>query len=289
MRILVIGQSGQVARSLAERGPAVGADIVCRGRPQTDLTDTASIAAALADSPDLVINAAAYTAVDAAESDADAARALNADGPKHLAMACAAADVPLIHLSTDYVFDGTLDRPYREDDPIAPQSVYGRTKADGEAAVLASGARALVVRTAWVYSPFGKNFVKTMLRLGAERDHLRVVGDQHGNPTSALAIADGLLALASQRDAWPKGASLLHLTARGEATWHSFASAVFNAANLTPTVDAIATSDYPTPAQRPQNSRLDCGLLAERFGVQLPPWHDSLPSVVSRILDGTVD
>lgn len=284
MRILVIGESGQVARSLAERGEAAGFDVVCRGRPGTDLASAPSLARALGDGADVVINAAAYTAVDAAETDAQAAHAVNADGPGELAAQCARADLPLIHISTDYVFDGTLDRPYREDDPISPQSVYGASKAAGEQAVLTSGARALVARTAWVYSPFGKNFVKTMLRLGAERDHLRVVGDQTGNPTSALDIADALIALAGQRGSWPQGASLVHLSAQGEATWHEFACAVLQAAGLSPTVESIATSDYPTPAKRPANSRLDCSLLSERFGVTLPHWRDSLPPVVSRIV-----
>ena len=284
MRVLVIGQSGQVAQSMLERGPAAGADVVAAGRPDTDLTAEASLAAAVdRHAPDVVVNAAAYTAVDAAEDDEAAAHALNATGPGMLATLCAARDLPLVHISTDYVFDGQLPRPYREDDPTAPQSAYGRTKLAGEEAVLGSGARALVLRTAWVYSPFGKNFVKTMLRVGAERDQLKVVSDQRGNPTSALDIADAILRLSAARQTWPAGGRVVHLTAGGEASWHEFAEAIFAEAGLSPEVLAIPTSDYPTPAQRPANSRLDGSRLAEEFGIRLPDWRDSLPGVVARL------
>lgn len=284
MRVLVIGQSGQVAQSLLERGPAAGAVVVACGRPDTDLTSEASLSRAIADNaPDVVVNAAAYTAVDAAEDDEAAALALNATGPKMLAQLCAARGLPLVHISTDYVFDGRLTRPYREDDPTGPRSAYGRTKLAGENAVLASGARTIVARTAWVYSPFGKNFVKTMLRVGAERDQLKVVADQRGNPTSALDIADAILKLCSAREAWPAGGTVVHLTASGEASWHEFAEAIFAAAGLSPQVLAIATHEYPTPAQRPANSRLDGARLEETFGIRLPDWRDSLPAVVARI------
>jgi len=287
MRVLVIGRSGQVAQALRERGPGAGAQVTLAGRPETDLTDPASLERTIdAARPDLVINAAAYTAVDAAETDEKAAHALNADGPAALAAAAAARGLSLIHMSTDYVFDGTLERPYREDDPVAPQGAYGRSKAAGEAAVLASGADALVARTAWVYSPFGTNFVRTMLRVGAERDSLRVVDDQHGNPTSALDIADALLALGKARVHWPQGASLVHLAASGEATWHAFAEAIFSHAPFRPRVEPIATRDYPTPASRPANSRLDCTLLADSYGIKLPDWRESLPPVVARLLAG---
>ncbi len=284
MRVLVIGQSGQVAQAMVERGAAVEANITARGRPQTDLTSEASLARALADHvPDVVVNAAAYTAVDAAEDDEAAALALNATGPGILARLCAEEDVPLVHISTDYVFDGRLGRPYTEDDPTGPRSAYGRTKLAGEEAVLSFGARALVLRTAWVYSPFGKNFVKTMLRVGAERDQLKVVADQWGNPTNALDIADAILKLCAVRGQWQAGGKVLHLTASGEASWHQFAEAIFAAAGLGPEVLAIPTSEYPTPAQRPANSRLDGSRLAQEFDIRLPDWRDSLPGVVERI------
>ncbi|MBJ3775288.1 dTDP-4-dehydrorhamnose reductase [Acuticoccus mangrovi] len=288
MRCLVIGRSGQVATALVERaaahtGPSA-ADVVALGRPDLDLCRPESIAAAISRvEPDVVVNAAAYTAVDQAESEPEAAAALNAAGPAALAGLCAAADIPLVHLSTDYVFDGTLDRPYREDDPIAPASVYGRTKAEGEAAVMAAGGRALVLRTAWVYSPFGKNFVKTMLRLGAERDRLRVVSDQVGNPTSALDIADAVLRLAAMRDGWGSGGEILHLAGTGETSWHGLAEAIFAGTAAPPVVEPIPTSAYPTPARRPANSRLDTTRLAERYGIVLPPWRESLAVTLDRL------
>ena len=227
MNITVIGRTGQVATALVER--AGTHTVTALGRPDVDLADPASLAEALERTrPDAVVNAAAYTAVDAAESDEAAARVLNADGPSALAQLCAEAAVPLVHLSTDYVFDGTLDRPYREDDATGPQSAYGRTKLAGEEAVRAAGGRAITARTAWVYAPFGKNFVRTMLRLGAERDHLRVVADQHGNPTSALDIADAILALCAASDGWPQTPDTVHLAGTGEATWHSFAETIFS-------------------------------------------------------------
>lgn len=284
MRVLVIGRTGQVAQALLERGAAAGVTVDARGRPEVDIADQATLARAIDEAaPDIVVNAAAYTAVDAAEEDEETARRFNAEGPGALATLCAERDLPFVHISTDYVFDGAGDRPYREDDPTAPMGAYGRTKRAGEEAVLASGARALVLRTAWVYSPFGKNFVKTMLRVGAERPHLRVVADQRGNPTSALDIADGILALARRRDAFPRGGRIYHMVGGGEATWHGFAEAIFENAGLSPTVEAITTAEFPTPARRPANSRLDASRLADDFDVRLPAWPESLAAVVARL------
>ena len=281
--ILVIGRTGQVAQALIER--AGTRPLVALGRPDVDLAVPATLAKAIAAiEPRLVINAAAYTAVDAAETDEGEAHLLNAEGPGALARLCAAQDIPLIHISTDYVFDGTLDRPYREDDPVAPVSAYGRTKAAGEAAVVAAGSRALIVRTAWVYAPFGKNFLRTMLRVGAERDTVRVVADQHGTPTSALDIADALITLAETADRWPDRPDIVHMTGDGEATWHDFASAIFDASPFSPTVEPITTADYPTPARRPANSRLDNARLAERYGITLPKWRESTVRDVARAL-----
>lgn len=285
MQVLVIGRSGQVAQALLERGAAMdGVTVVARGRPDIDIADPASLARAIEDvAPDVVVNAAAYTAVDAAEDDEATAHSFNAEGPGALATLCAQRKLPFIHISTDYVFDGTLDRPYREDDPTGPMGAYGRTKLAGEEAVLASGANALILRTAWVYSPFGKNFVKTMLRVGAERDELKVVADQRGNPTSALDIADAILALAARRESWPAGAHVYHMAGGGEATWHAFAEAIFAEAGLSPKVLAITTADFPTPARRPANSRLDGTRLANDLGVRLPDWQPSLATVVARL------
>lgn len=287
MRILVIGRSGQVATALCERGAALAHDVIALGRPDVDLTRPASLREALGDAnPDVVVNAAAYTAVDAAESDAETADALNAEAPGTLAELARAARVPFIHLSTDYVFDGTLQRPYREDDPIAPASVYGRTKAAGEANVLVAGGAALILRTAWVYAPFGRNFVRTMLRLGAERGHVRVVDDQRGNPTSALDIADAILALCADRERWRDRPDIVHLTATGEASWHEFAEAIFAWARADVRAEPITTAQFPTPASRPANSRLDCGKLADAYGIRLPHWRDSGRTVVERLVFG---
>ncbi|MCF3933815.1 dTDP-4-dehydrorhamnose reductase [Acuticoccus sp. M5D2P5] len=286
MTILVIGRSGQVGTALLERAAETGVDLVAVGRPEADITAPAALADAIARTrPSVIVNAAAYTAVDAAETDEAAARAMNADGPGTLAALAAREGIPFIHISTDYVFDGTLDRPYRETDPIAPQSVYGRTKADGEAAVAVAGGKALVLRTSWVYAPFGKNFVRTMLRVGAERDHLRVVADQHGCPTSALDIADAILALAAHPERWPEGTDIVHLAGSGETTWHGFAEAIFADAPFHPTVEAITTADYPTPAARPANSRLDCTKLRTAYGITLPEWRDSTRATVRRLVE----
>lgn len=290
--ILVVGAEGQVARALSERAAASVRAVETRGRPTLDLAAPDTITPALeAVAPVAVVNAAAYTAVDKAESEEALAAAVNAEGVAALARACAARDLPLVHLSTDYVFDGRKDAPYVETDVTAPQGAYGRTKLAGEEAVLAAGGPALVCRTAWVYSPFGHNFVKTMLRVAATRDALRVVDDQHGNPTSALDIADAVLALVArcEADGWPTGGdSLLHVAGTGETTWCGLARRIFAIAGPlggpTAEVEAIATADYPTPATRPANSRLDTRRLAERHGIRLPRWEESLETVVRRLL-----
>jgi dTDP-4-dehydrorhamnose reductase len=281
--LLVTGGSGQLAGALAAAG---GRDLRVIGRPEFDFDRPESIDAAFhAAGPALVVNAAAYTAVDKAETDAAAAARANHAGPARLAALCADAGVPLIHLSTDYVFDGAKGAPYVETDATAPQGVYGATKLAGEQAVLASGARAVVVRTSWVYAPGGRNFVRTMLALGRTRDRLTVVSDQKGCPTTAidlaaaiLAIADGILA-----EGWQdRFGGVFHAAGAGWTTWHGLACATFiEAASRAPglripTVEPIVTADWPTPAQRPADSRLDCGKLERVFGVRLPPWQDGL-------------
>lgn len=291
MRIAVTGQAGQVVTSLVERGAAAGHEVIAIGRPQLDLADPASVMRALeAAAPDAIVSAAAYTAVDKAESESALAHAVNSAGAGAVAQAARALGVPLVHVSTDYVFDGLADRPYGESDPTAPTGVYGASKLAGEQAVLAAyGDNSAIVRVAWVYSPFGANFVKTMLRLAGDRDEVSVVADQVGNPTSALEIADGILLVATNlvSDSNPALRGIFHMTAQGEASWAEFAEAIFvaSAARGGPSasVRRIGTVDYPTPAIRPANSRLDCGLIARVHGVVLSDWQASLEIVIARL------
>ena len=290
MKIAVTGTTGQVVTSLIERGTAAGHEVIAIGRPALDLADPASVVRALsAAAPDVIVSAAAYTAVDKAEGESDLAHAVNGAGPGAVGQAAKALGVPLIHISTDYVFDGMLNRPYVESDPTGPTGVYGASKLAGERAVLEGHDNSAVLRVAWVYSPFGVNFVKTMLRLAADRDELGVVGDQVGNPTSALAIADGIIQVATNMvsNDNPELRGVFHMTAPGDASWADFAQAIFaaSAAHGGPTaaVRAIGTADYPTPATRPANSRLDCGLIAHVHGVTLPEWRTSLDDVMDRL------
>lgn len=291
MRIAVTGKTGQVVTSLIERGAAAGHEVIALGRPDLDLADPASVAHALeAAAPDVIVSAAAYTAVDKAESESDLAYAVNGAGAGAVAQAARALGVPLVHVSTDYVFDGTLDRPYVESDRTGPTGAYGASKLAGEQAVLeAHGDNSAVLRVAWVYSPFGANFVKTMLRLAGDRNEVSVVADQLGNPTSALEIADGILLVATNlvADSNPALRGIFHMTASGEASWADFAEAIFAASaekgGPTAEVKRITTADYPTPATRPANSRLDCGLIAKVHGVALPDWRQSLDSVIARL------
>ena len=291
MRIAVTGKAGQLVTSLAERGAVAGHEVVALGRPELDLADPASIARVLeAAAPEVIVSAAAYTAVDKAESESDLAHAVNGVGAGVVAAAARTLDVPLVHISTDYVFDGALGRPYVESDPTGPSGVYGASKLAGEQAVLAAyGGNSAVLRVAWVYSPFGANFVKTMLCLAGNRDEVSVVADQLGNPTSALEIADAILLVATNlvSNGNPALRGIFHMTASGEATWADFAEAIFAAsvARSGPTaqVKRITTADYPTPAKRPANSRLDCDLIAKTHGVVLPDWRQSLESVMARL------
>jgi dTDP-4-dehydrorhamnose reductase len=290
MRIAVTGATGQVATSLVERaGP--GVEIVALGRPGFDLTDRAAVLAGLeAARPDVIINAAAYTAVDKAEAEEALALRVNGEGAGHVAEAAARLAVPLLHLSTDYVFDGALDRPYREDDPTGPTGAYGRSKLAGEKEVAAACENSVILRTAWVYSPFGANFVRTMLRLGETREEVGVVADQRGNPTSALDIADGLITIAARvkADSSPRLRGIFHMTGSGEASWADFAETVFREAEARgrrPTrVKRIATADYPTPARRPANSRLDNEKLARVYGFRLPDWRQSAAACCARLV-----
>ncbi|HEX8233005.1 MAG TPA: dTDP-4-dehydrorhamnose reductase [Caulobacteraceae bacterium] len=280
--ILVLGRSGQVARELAKLGPPPGFGLAFAGRERLDLLSGADPSPLLDEvRPAVVINAAAYTAVDRAESEPDLAYRLNRDAPAALAAACAGRGIGFVHFSTDYVFDGRKAEPYLEDDPRAPQGVYGASKAAGEEAVEAAGGRHAILRTAWVYSASGANFVKTMLRLAQMREEVAVVDDQRGNPTWAEDCARGAL-LAAERlvagDAKAEG--VFHLAGEGEATWADFAEAVFEESarrgGKQPRVRPISTLEYPTPARRPANSRLDCGKLVRHFGWRPRPWREAL-------------
>ncbi|MEC5382437.1 dTDP-4-dehydrorhamnose reductase [Aurantimonas sp. C2-6-R+9] len=287
MRIIVTGREGQVARALRALADET-VEIVALARPELDLADPGSIEPALAAArPDVIVNAAAYTAVDKAEADEASACAVNAIGAGAIADAAASLGVPVVHISTDYVFDGRLGRPYREEDPVAPLGVYGRSKAAGEIAVGAAGANHATLRTAWVYSPHGANFLRTMLRLAGEREVVRVVADQRGAPTAAADVATGALAVARRLAGDPASnlRGVFHMTAAGEASWADFAEAIFaeSAARGGPSarVERIGTRDYPTPAPRPADSRLDCTRLAARHGVRLPHWRARVGETVA--------
>ncbi len=292
MRVVVTGSSGQVALSLRERAAAHGIDVALVGRPALDFETLATIGPALrAARPDLVVNAAAFTAVDLAENDEATATRVNGDAAGEAAAEAARLGVPIIHLSTDYVFDGRLDRPYREADPVAPMGAYGRSKLAGETAVAAATGNHVILRTAWVYSPFGKNFVRTMLALGLKRQAVSVVADQIGNPSYAPDVADGILKVAKALGKAPDDdglRGLFHMAGHGSAAWADLAEATFQAAaaqgRAPVLVNPITSADYPTPARRPDNSRLDCGKLDQRYGVALPDWRESVKLCVARLL-----
>ena len=292
MRLLITGSHGQVARSLAEaaaRRQDVSALAI--GRPALDLCLLPSILRTLADCrPDVVINTAAFTQVDKAETETAAAEALNRDGARLLAEAAAARGLPIIHLSTDYVFDGSKASPYGEDDATAPINAYGRSKLAGEQAVAAANPRHVILRTAWVHSPFGHNFVATMLRLARERPVLKVVDDQVGSPTYAPHLSTVILDVARLLVERGEGApwGLYHATGAGTTTWCGLAREVFRCSRTlggpAAEVEPITTEQYPTPARRPANSRLDNGKLARVLGLALPAWQDGVAQCVERLL-----
>lgn len=292
MRVVVTGREGQVVQSLIERAAGTDAVIIPLGRPGLDLLAPDTVGPAIrAARPDVVINAAAYTAVDKAETEPELAEAINGRGAGAVALAAAALGVPVVHVSTDYVFSGDLDRPYVEDDAVGPLSAYGRSKLMGERAVAAATDNHAIVRTAWVYSPFGRNFLKTMLALAQSRDVLSVVADQHGAPTSALDLADALLAVARNLVDAPNDAAVrgvFHATGAGFTTWASFAEAIFQSAQRRGAKGAevrpIPATEYPLPAKRPANSRLACERLARLHGARLPDWRTSTDQTVARLI-----
>ncbi|WP_455913294.1 dTDP-4-dehydrorhamnose reductase [Pseudomonas syringae] len=281
LRILISGQQGQVSQALQQRLQNMG-ELIVLGRDQLDLSQPESIRPVVRDiKPDLIINAAAHTAVDQAESEPDLAFAINATSPGVFAEEAAALGIPLIHYSTDYVFDGSKAGAWVESDAPNPLGVYGSSKLAGERAIAAAGGQHLILRTSWVYSLTGRNFLLTMQRLLQEREKLSIVADQIGAPTWAGTIAASTGALIERwRDGAPGAWGVYHLTASGETSWYGFAEAIgqqlINSGKPCAVLEPIASSAYPTPAARPLNSRLDCSLLQREWGVSQPDWHDAL-------------
>jgi len=291
MRIVVTGCTGQVSTALQERGRDLGHQIVALGRPQLDLAVPKTVVGAMASArPDVIVSAAAYTAVDKAETDRDRAFAVNADGAAAVAVAAAGLGVPLIHLSTDYVFDGTKQGPYRETDQPAPINVYGESKLAGEQRIAAVTDNHVILRLSWIYSPFGANFVRTMLRLAEDRDAIRVVADQTGHPSSAFDIADSIIAIARRMVAEPEAAprGLFHLSGAGATSWAGFAEAIFSGLRARGgrrvAVVPIAAAEYPLPAARPANSVLSGEKLDAAYGLALPDWRGSLSLCLDRLV-----
>jgi dTDP-4-dehydrorhamnose reductase len=290
MRILVTGRNGQVAQALLDRaGQFPEISVEALGRPQLDLENPATIYPALAQvRPDAIINAAAYTAVDKAESEPLRAFAVNRDGAAAVAAAACRLGVPLMHLSTDYVFSGEKETAYVETDETGPAGVYGKSKLAGEMAVRAAHPDAMIIRTSWIYSPFGRNFFKTILRLAGEKTELRVVADQYGNPTSALDLAETVLSIVPRIS---EGAgAVFHLAGSGSTSWFGLAQQVLEASRRlggpTAEVMPISTAEYQTAARRPANSRLDTSAFKERFGLALPDWRTGVGATVSQIILG---
>ena len=277
--ILVFGKTGQVTTELQRCG-----DVVALGRDQADLANPAACSDAIrAHTPSAVINAAAYTAVDRAEEEEAMATIINGDAPKAMARACVELDIPLIHISTDYVFAGTGDTPWHPDDPTAPQNAYGRSKLAGEIGIRNSAAVHAILRTSWVVSAQGANFVKTMLRLSQTRDALKIVADQIGGPTPARDIAAACLEMAKQLIADASKSGTYHFSGAPDLSWADFARAIFEQTGKAVTVTPIPTTDYPTPAKRPLNSRMNCSAIEQVFGIPRPDWREGLNIVLQEL------
>lgn len=275
MKILVFGKTGQVATELQRQG-----DVIALGRDEADFSDPATcVAQILRYKPDVIINAVAYTAVDKAESEPELAHLVNAEAVGAIAHGAANMNIPLVHISTDYVFEGGGETPWRPSDPTGPIGVYGASKLAGEKAIRAAGGAHVILRTSWVVSAHGNNFVKTMLRLGRERDRLTIVADQIGGPTAAADIAGSCLLIAAQlREGAPSGT--YHYSGSPDVSWADFAREIFTQAGLNVDVVDIPSSDYPTPAKRPLNSRMDCSTLATDYGIPRPNWRESLQKIL---------
>ena len=291
MKLLIIGANGQLGWELGKRGSRQGFNTDCVDLPEFNITDQAQVAVQIEKSaPNMVINASAYTAVDKAESESELAFAVNEKGPLYLADACTAHGIPMVHVSTDYVFSGDKETPYLETDPVSPMGVYGQSKAAGEDAVRNRLKSHIIIRTAWLYGIKGQNFVKTMLQLGKERKTIRVVADQYGCPTCAADLAEAVVDVSKQitqnsEIAW----GTYHYCGLGITTWHKFAKAIFEIAShyqnyKVSSVEAITTAQYPTKTKRPAFSALDCGLFKKHFGINIKPWQGSLEKTIERIL-----
>ncbi|MCB2125327.1 MAG: dTDP-4-dehydrorhamnose reductase [Rhodobacteraceae bacterium] len=285
MKALVFGTTGQLGIELARTAPR-GTLLLAFGREAADLAHPETCAALVATTDvDVVINAAAYTAVDAAETDRETAHLVNAEAPGAMARAAARRAIPFLHVSTDYVFDGSGTRPWREEDPVAPLGVYGQTKLAGERAIIAADGPHAILRTSWVFSAHGRNFVKTMLRLAAERETLSVVDDQRGGPTAAADIAVTLWTVARAFAEGRGSSGVFHYAGAPTVSWAGFAEAVLAASALArrPSVRRIASADYPTPARRPANSALDCARIRATYGIEQPDWRASLARVIREL------
>lgn len=282
MKILMFGKTGQVATEILRRAGDI--EIEALDRALADQTDPAACTALVAKTDaEIIINAAAYTAVDKAEDDEATAAVVNGETPTALANAAASRKIPFLHVSTDYVFNGSSDAPWREDDKTAPLGAYGWTKLAGEGGVASAGGPHAILRTSWVFSAHGGNFVKTMLRLGADRDALTIVDDQIGGPTAAGDIADALLTIARAFHAGNGVSGVYHFAGAPSVSWRQFAEAIFDEAGLTVAVTPIPTSDYPTPAARPLNSRLNCAKIKSDYGIDQPDWRASLTKVIGEL------
>ena len=279
MRVLVFGKTGQVATELSRLD-----GVTCLGRAQADLADPGACEAVIsASDAEAVINAAAYTAVDHAEEDRDTAMIVNAMAPTAMAAACAARSIPFVQISTDYVFDGAGDAPWQPQDAPGPLGVYGESKLGGEFGVAAAGGVHAILRTSWVFSAHGSNFLKTMLRLSETRDHLSIVADQIGGPTPAADIAQACVIIARTLISEPDKGGIHHFSGAPDTSWAGFAREIFAAANRAVTVEEIPTRAYPTPATRPLNSRLDCSSLVSHFGITRPDWRAATHQIVKSL------
>lgn len=291
MRVLLLGGTGQVGEEIRALAPQKDIEIVAPAHSDVDLQDASAITRIIASAPwGAAINAAAYTDVDRAESEQAAAFSVNAEAPTWLAAETGRRGIPLVHISTDYVFDGRKGAPYVEQDEVAPLNAYGRSKLAGEIGVRAANPRHVIVRTSWVYSPYRKNFVRTILRLATERDRLTIVADQRGCPTAASDIAAACLDIAIRCESEPERApyGIFHFAGAGEATWYEFARTIIEMAadrlGRSPQVVPIRTADYPTPAGRPADTRLDCSLIGRAYGIKPRPWREALQETIVRLL-----